>query len=329
MAAWRSKDGGVSNRQLEALLHEQQVRFSEADLNSAVIHLRDKDVLTEDNHFVIHLMRLWLQRNRPLDRVREELVEVNPIANRFIEIGDEYRDQGQGEKAIDFYRQALAVAPDSLKAQLNLAALLHQGGDYHSAVQAYTAARVIDPEDVVARTGWCEVNLAWGDSALAAGDIDAAVGCYQQVLEVNPEHADARQRLARLYSDQAERQLAEGQDAQALSALSRALDYAPDDDRLAAWYDQLLEQKGDQAIEDWLQEADRALAAQQWDQAIKALTEACRLSHEDSELEKRLKTAEAAEAPAPDDDLPRRGRKRRAPRAAGSRRSLLWKTTWS
>lgn len=294
LACLAGQVGGVSNRQLEALLHEQHVRFSEADLFSAVIHLQDKDVLTEDNQFVVHLMRLWLQRNRPLDRVREELVEVNPIANRFIEIGDEYRELGQGEKAIEFYRQALGVAPDSLKAQLNMAALLHQSGDYPSAAQAYEAAWEMDPEDVVARTSLCEAYLAWGDSVLATGDIESAIGCYQQVLAVNPEHADGRQRLARLYRDLAEARLAEGQDAQALSALSRALDYAPDDDRLATWYDQILEQKGDQAIEAWLEEADRAQVAQQWDQAIKALTEAFRLSHEDSELEKRLKAAEAA-----------------------------------
>ncbi len=62
-------------------LSNKQVRFTQADLNSAIIYLRDKDVITENNQFVIHLMRMWMQINRPFDRVREELTEINPIVS--------------------------------------------------------------------------------------------------------------------------------------------------------------------------------------------------------------------------------------------------------
>jgi len=68
LAALAQMDGG-SNQKLAQELTAQRVRFSESDLNSAVIHLRDKDVITSDNRFVIHLMRLWLVANRPTDRV--------------------------------------------------------------------------------------------------------------------------------------------------------------------------------------------------------------------------------------------------------------------
>jgi hypothetical protein len=51
--------------------------------------MREKDVLTEDNRFVVQLLRIWLAKNRPLERVRQELVELDPIARRYIEIGME------------------------------------------------------------------------------------------------------------------------------------------------------------------------------------------------------------------------------------------------
>ncbi|MCK4900086.1 MAG: ATP-binding protein, partial [Anaerolineales bacterium] len=57
-------------------LRGQRVRFSETDLIAALVHMQEKDVLTDKNQFVVELLRLWLRQNRPLERVREELVEV-------------------------------------------------------------------------------------------------------------------------------------------------------------------------------------------------------------------------------------------------------------
>ena len=75
---------------LADFLKKQHVRFADPDLTSALLHLVEKDVLTTDYHFVIQLLKRWLQKNRPLEQVREELTEVNPIANRYIEIGLEF-----------------------------------------------------------------------------------------------------------------------------------------------------------------------------------------------------------------------------------------------
>ncbi len=75
------------NRALAEYLRKQRVRFSDTDLTSGLLHLREKDILTPKNQFVIYLMKLWLQKNRPMEQVREELTEVNPIANRYVEIG--------------------------------------------------------------------------------------------------------------------------------------------------------------------------------------------------------------------------------------------------
>ena len=99
----------TDRRKLAEALKEHRVRFSDPDLTSGLLHLREKDVLTEDNRFVIPLMRIWLEKNRPLERVRQELVEVNPIANRYIEIGQEYKDLGQHKEAINNFQNALNV----------------------------------------------------------------------------------------------------------------------------------------------------------------------------------------------------------------------------
>jgi len=194
LATLAQMDGG-NNQMLAKSLTAQRVRFSESDLNSAVIHLRDKDVITEDNHFVIHLMRLWLVANRPTDRVREELEEVNPIANRYIEIGDEYRDRGETRQAIESYHQALNVNPGNLKAQTNIASVHLDQKEYDEAIAAFELALKIDDEDLVAKIGYCEANLAMGDRARTKKDYEEAIKYYRHVLEINPNHIDAVHRL--------------------------------------------------------------------------------------------------------------------------------------
>ena len=121
LAALAQIEGKRDSRALADFLRRQRVRFSEPDLNSTLLRLREKDVLTADNRFVVYLLQLWLQKNRPLEQVREELTEVNPIANRYIEIGLEFKDSQQYDKAIESFQQALAVDAANIQAQVSIA----------------------------------------------------------------------------------------------------------------------------------------------------------------------------------------------------------------
>ncbi len=287
LAALAQMDGG-SNQKLSQALTAQRVRFSESDLNSALIHLRDKDVISADNRFVIHLMRLWLVANRPTDRVREELVEVNPIANRYIEIGDEYRDRGQTRQAIESYQQALSANPGNLKAQTNIAAVYLDQKDYEQAASAFELALKIDDEDVFAKTGYCDAHLALGDAARGRGDTSRAVEFYQKILVLNAAHSDARQRLAAIYREQAERQLDAGQDDEALRSFSRAMEFMPEDDQLSSRYNEILAQKKAKMVAEWLGKAEKALSRQRWDEAAEIAEKALQVNPDSRELQAEL-----------------------------------------
>ena len=288
LAGLAQTDGGTTPQALGKLLRGQRVRFSESDLNSAIIHLRDKDVITQDNQFIIHLLRMWLQANRPLDRVREELVEVNPIANRYIEIGEEYREMDQAEQAIESYRQALSVDPVNLKAHSSIGSVHLERGAHQEAAAAFEKALQIDDEDVVCRTGYCDANMALGDQARKDGEVDDAIRYYQKILVINAAHTDARQRLSELYQERAERFLADGQDDEALSAFNRAIGFTPEDDSLTTRYNQILVQKKAKVIGEWLAKADRSLARQRWDEAAEMASEALRFDPENQDLQARL-----------------------------------------
>jgi hypothetical protein len=164
-----AQEEGIPLRSISQVLKAQSVRFSEADLNSGILHLRDKDVLTQDNHFVIHLLKLWLVANRPMDRVREELVQTNPIADRYNEIGDEYRERGELEQAIQSYQQALAAQRNNSRALISIGNIHQSRNEHHKAAEVYEQVLKFDDENIAARQGFSQAQLMLAQAAHAQG----------------------------------------------------------------------------------------------------------------------------------------------------------------
>lgn len=288
LACLAQSEKAHTNQELADLVRRQKVRFSESDFNSALIHLRDKDVLSNDNRFVVYLLHRWLQKNRPLERVREELAEINPIADRYIEIGEEYRGIGQTGKALESFLQALTVDARNFKAQLAIAAIYQEQQDYENAAAAFDKALGLDEEDVNARAGFCDSNLALGDQAKTKGDLNRARECYLRALEINPEHNGARQRMAGLFSGMAEVELASGNGEKALMGFKEALHYTPEDETLRKRYAEVQAQQLDLALAKLTQSSRQAASTGDWIGAIESITEALRLAPERTDLVETL-----------------------------------------
>lgn len=288
LAALAAMDGKSDNRTLADFLHKQQVRFSESELTSGLLHLREKDVLTPENRFVIHLLKLWLEKNRPIEQVREELTEVNPIANRYIEIGLEFKNSRQYEKAIESFQQALAVSPANVQAQVSIALVYMDQKAYDKAVGEFEKALAVDDEDVAARSGLCEAHLALGDAAMQKGRLKEAGQSYQRVLAMNEEHTEARGRMAEINRQRAEKALADGRDEEAVNAFLDALKYTPEDEKLARRLEAVKAEKKAKIVAGQIARSEKEAAAKNWEAAVRTLEEASQLAPEDPDVKKRL-----------------------------------------
>jgi tetratricopeptide (TPR) repeat protein len=117
----------------------------------------------------------------------------DPAARKLAEAHQElaglYRSQGQLDAALDHYRQANAVQPNSLEGHFNLANLLLEMGDRDAAIAEYGLALAIDPEDIDAR-----INL--GGALLGGGRVAEAAQQFQEALARQPRHAQAHYNLA-------------------------------------------------------------------------------------------------------------------------------------
>ena len=277
-----------NNRTLADFLHKYRVRFSDSDLTSALLHLREKDVLTPENNFVIHLLRLWLQKNRTIEQVREELTEVNPIANRYIEIGLEFKDAGLFDKAIGSFREALAIAPENIQAQVNIALTYMNQKSYDKAIAEFEQALKMDDEDISARSGLCEAHLALGDTAMQRNRTREALQSYQRVLSINVEHTEARQRMSELNSQRAEKALLDGKDEEALSAFAEALKYTPEEPTLIERVKNVREKKKAKVLAEQVARSEKEAASKNWDKAIAALNEALETSPQDESILQKM-----------------------------------------
>ena len=267
LASLAAADKTLSMAEIETALTREQVRFTRQQLERALLHLREKDVLFEDNRFVIHLLKMWLERNRPMEQVREELEEVNPIVSRLLEIGQEYHDNGEYERAIESFQEALNTEDENLEAHLWLGNSQLARGDYGKAIAEFETVLEIKIDDVSAQKGFCDAYLAMGDESKAEGKLEEAEYAYQQVLGINPQHQEALHRMAELHHRRAVVAITGSQET-ALQELETALEYA-EDEALKTAYQELKafiagECKLDDLLLAWGQKAQEM---ELWDEA--------------------------------------------------------------
>lgn len=94
--------------------------------------------------------------------------------------------------AIDAYRRALRVRPETTEAWINLGRLFAESGDPAAAQDCFRSAVDLDPADATAY-----YNL--GVLAQDAGKEEDAIALYRRALELDPQLAEAHYNLATLF----------------------------------------------------------------------------------------------------------------------------------
>lgn len=136
---------------------------------------------------------LLLNRGRPQEAIREleTALELGATPEIHNELATAWMAMSDPAQAIRHYEAALASKPDYVEALTNLGAVLAMSGRLPEARTRFERAVELRPRDPVAR-----FNLALVYEGL--GDQTAAIRELRQVLEIEPGHELARQRLAEL-----------------------------------------------------------------------------------------------------------------------------------
>ena len=129
-------------------------------------------------------------------------------AQGYREEGRSAQRRGDVESAVTFYQKAIGLDAGFAQPYHDLGVLYERQGQLQMAVQAYERALSLDPNDLEAGANLGSLYRRLGETTRALPRLKAAVLCdqrgdlqsakrfYQEVLEVDPNHAQALEGLA-------------------------------------------------------------------------------------------------------------------------------------
>ena len=177
-------------------LHNYQADLDLENLDSALLHLQEREVLTKENHFQIQLMKIWLRKNRPLERTTEEMAEIDLHVFRLIEEGLEKKKMGSFEQASEKFHEALRIDPENFEAHLNIASCYFDQKNYSRAVSEYERAHSLMKNNSDIKAGLCESYIYLGDQNIRDGNTKEGLQNYYKAQKINPRNRQVNQRIA-------------------------------------------------------------------------------------------------------------------------------------
>jgi tetratricopeptide (TPR) repeat protein len=169
-------------------------------------------------------------RRRPRRTDHPDAVSDEQVARLWRRAAEAYHKAGEYEEAANVYRQALKWNPEDLETRMALAEGLLNDGRLVAAQNELNRILERDPDNIPALLRMGEVvaeSDQWWQRA-------AAARYWKRVLELDPDHANARQSLADFYQNQAENLVSWGNYKAAIEEYERALRYQPKSGRILA-----------------------------------------------------------------------------------------------
>lgn len=158
------------------------------------------------------------EKDKDKDKAMPEVRSANPKQDEIRQLlhqGDQYRDSGLPDKAVEQYEKALAIDETFADTYPRLGYALVKLGNYERAVKVYSRYAELDPQNCTARSS---VGFAY----LGQGLTDQAVKAYEEALKLCPDDPSAYSNLGIAY-EQANYPL------EAIEAYRHAVELKPDD----------------------------------------------------------------------------------------------------
>ncbi|MEJ2085766.1 MAG: tetratricopeptide repeat protein, partial [Acidobacteriota bacterium] len=130
---------------------------------------------------------------KPVDPVIDPLMELKTGERAYLLSGQTAFRAGRYEEAVTAFRKAVAAAPDSVAARVNLGSALGEMGDLEAALAEYDRALEIAPENPTAL-------FNAGRLRASRGEVEVALVQLRSAAENAPEDVSIRLQLADLLS---------------------------------------------------------------------------------------------------------------------------------
>ncbi len=196
----------ITQEQLEQMLRESGVRVVIRELQNAPQLLQDWDLLEPVDggfQFKVELLRRWILKHKPLNRVQEELDRLIPLAENLYQAAMAYYRAGQVDLAENQVRQAVASNPNHARANELLADILISKGAIDETIKVLRA--LFENQPVSARPRLVEALLK---KIELEKDETEQINLYRQILAIDPRHPKASKQVAEYERVQRQQEMA-------------------------------------------------------------------------------------------------------------------------
>jgi tetratricopeptide (TPR) repeat protein len=210
----------ITHDELLRVLGESGVHVVIRELEEAPRMLQEWDVIEpgeEPYRFRVELLRRWVQINKPLDRVKEELDYIEPLAENLYQAAARMFQHRRPDQAVALLRQAVETNPNHERASMLLADILSTMGHPDQALEILERLYLIRPFAI-----WPRLTRVLLEKARLAASEDIQLELFQRILEVEPLHPEAQQGKQGIWRRRAEAALAANKIDEAQAAYREA-----------------------------------------------------------------------------------------------------------
>lgn len=128
----------------------------------------------------------------PVPATPEPVATPTPSANEYLELGLDYYEQGELDKAAAEFEEAIRLEPDLVEAHYNLGLVYADQGEFDAAIAEHERAIELAPDLAEAHNGL-------GNAYYNLNRIDEALAEYEEAVRLDPSFADAYFNLGHAY----------------------------------------------------------------------------------------------------------------------------------
>jgi len=190
----------ITEERLVAILQSQGIRILIRELELAPKTLVEWEMLKQTDggyKFFVELMRRWVVARKSLDKVKDELDRVMPLAETLYQGANGFYRLGDLERAITQLQNALTVNPNHLKARLLLGEVYRAQGKFDDSVRELEEAYRFDK--VVSKIPLEAVLIQRANTREKEKQTDKALLDYVRVLEISSNNEVAKERQVTIW----------------------------------------------------------------------------------------------------------------------------------
>ncbi|MBN1487118.1 MAG: tetratricopeptide repeat protein [Anaerolineae bacterium] len=200
-----------------------------ARLRTRVVELAPHDLVKRrvlevvgerEYRFAIEMFRRWVQSHNPLRDVKNELDQVNPLADQLFGFGEQFFRQHQWDTAIRYFEDALQRNSRHFRARLYLGEALLEQGLVDDAVRELQQAYELDRDET--RLPLARALVAQAKMNERAGNEEGALNACELALRISPNERVAHEIKTAIWIHRGDQAVEQSKLDVALSAYQQA-----------------------------------------------------------------------------------------------------------